>query len=342
MTDNEHTMTDKNELVTHRGLIKGAGLIGGAALLAEGAHFSASEAEAATVPVDELLSGVFDLHVHGDPDVRPRCADELNMSRKAKQMGYRGVMFKCHDFITHDRACHLRSVVPGLEIFGGLTLNKTHGDSVNVYAAEMALKVSGGYCRSIWMPTYQSRFDYEHDKKPGKGIPVLDEAGKVLPEVVKVMELCGKANIIFATGHCAPAESVILAKKAKEVGIPKCVITHCTQEPWFISLDRAKECLAAGAYLEHCVLPFFSQDDTPAYAASARERPRITMKQIVEYIKLDPSRSFIVTDLGQQRNPHPVDGMRFFIESLLANGLTREEIDTVAKKVPAMLMNLED
>jgi hypothetical protein len=155
------------------------------------------------------------------------------------------------------------------------------------------------------------------------------------------MELCGKANIIFATGHSSPEESVILAKKAKEVGIPKCVITHCTQDPWFISLDQAKECLAAGAYLEHCVLPFFRQDDAPKYAASARKRPQTTMKQFVEYIKLDPSHSFIDTDLGQQMNPHPVDGMRFFIKSLRENGLTQAEIDTVARKVPAMLVNLD-
>lgn len=335
-------MNGEDNLMTPRGSIKGAGLVVGAALSAGSLPFSAApEAEAAAPPVGELLAGVLDLHVHADPDVRPRCIDELNMSRQAQQMGYRGIMFKCHDFITHDRACLLRSMVPGLEIFGGLTLNRTHGDSINVYAAEMALKVNGGYCRSIWMPTYQSRYDFEHDKKIGKGIPVVDEAGKVLPEVVKVMELCGKANIIFATGHSSPAESVILAKKAKEVGIPKCVITHCTQAPWFISLDQAEECLAAGAYLEHSVLPFFRRDDAPAYSSDARNSPQTTMKQFVEYIKLDPSHSFIDTDLGQQMNPHPVDGMRFFIKSLLANGLTRAEIDTVARKVPAMLVNLD-
>ena len=67
----------------------------------------------------------------------------------------------------------------------GSFMNKTHGDSVNVTAAEMAVKTTGRYCRCIWMPTYQSAWDASHHGT--KGVPVLDGGGKVLPDVVKVM-----------------------------------------------------------------------------------------------------------------------------------------------------------
>lgn len=40
------------------------------------------------------------------------------------------------------------------------------------------------------------------------------------------MEICAEANIIFATGHSSPEESLIPAKKAQEIGVKKFVVTH--------------------------------------------------------------------------------------------------------------------
>jgi hypothetical protein len=70
-------------------------------------------------------------------------------------------------------------------------------------------------------------------------------------------------NIIFATGHSSPVESVILIKKAKEAELKKAVVTHCTQNPWFLNLDQAKVVLDNGGYLEHSVLPFFKGPNAP-------------------------------------------------------------------------------
>lgn len=63
-----------------------------------------------------------------------------------------------------------------------------------------------------------------HGKK--EGVPVVDDNGRVLSEVVRVMEICAEANIIFATGHSSSEESITLARKAREVGVRKCVVTH--------------------------------------------------------------------------------------------------------------------
>lgn len=94
---------------------------------------------------------MIEMHVHADPDVRARCIDQLTLTRQCKQNGYRGIMYKCHDFITNDIAYLLRATVPGIEVFGGIALNRNYGDTVNVQAAKMATRVTGHYCRCIWM-----------------------------------------------------------------------------------------------------------------------------------------------------------------------------------------------
>lgn len=319
---------------TRRDFIKTAAILGTAATLGA---FSEGSANAATPPVDKDLNGVIEMHVHADPDVRARCIDQLTLARQCQRNGYRGIMYKCHDFITNDIAYLLRDMVPGLEVFGGIALNKTYGDKVNVHAADMASKVTGKYCRSIWLPTYQSAFDMR--SKGGNGIPVVDENGQVLSEVVKVMEICGRDNIIFATGHSSPEECVILSRKAREVGIPKMVVTHATQAPWFLSLDQARECIDNGAYLEHCVLPYFKGEHAvvPAYR---KARPT-TMEEFAEYIAIAPDRQYIATDLGQALNPNPIDGMRTFIRGLRKVGVPEETIGSLSRDVPAKLLGLD-
>ena len=115
--------------------MKAAALTGA---LAVSGRLLEGEAGAATPPIDKDLDGVIEMHVHADPDVRARCIDQLTLTRQCKQNGYRGIMYKCHDFITNDIAYLLRATVPGIEVFGGIAINRNYGDTVNVQAAKMA------------------------------------------------------------------------------------------------------------------------------------------------------------------------------------------------------------
>lgn len=325
---------DETGDLTRRNFIKRAGaVVAGAAVLGT---FSTGDAAAATPPIDALLDGVSDLHVHADPDVRPRSIDELSLSRKAAQMGYRALLFKSHDWSTHDRAYLLRAALPEFESFGGLVLNKTHGDCVNALAAAMTLKTTGNFCRCIWMPTYQSAWDAKmHGKGAVKGIPVV-EGGKVLPEVVKVMETCGEGNIIFATGHSAPEEAVLLVRQAKEVGLKKIVVTHASSDIWTLTPAQAQKCIDLGAYLEHSYVALLwgPGSPMPSYKKTSAE-------DMLALIRLAPERSFISSDLGQEMMPSPIDGMRAFIKLLLQSGFSEKEVDAMARKNPALLMGLD-
>ncbi|MFR1532955.1 MAG: DUF6282 family protein [Bilophila wadsworthia] len=316
---------------SRREFMKAAALTGA---LAVSGRLLEGEAGAATPPIDKDLDGVIEMHVHADPDVRARCIDQLTLTRQCKQNGYRGIMYKCHDFITNDIAYLLRATVPGIEVFGGIALNRNYGDTVNVQAAKMATRVTGHYCRCM---DADLPVGVRHAEE-GRRRAVLDAQGKVLP-VVKVMEICADADIIFATGRSSPDECVVLTAKAKEVGVKKAVVTHASQAPWKLSMDQAKACIDNGAYLEHSVLPYFKGPHAviPGY----REQPQVTMEEFASYIALAPDRQFISTDLGQALNPNPVDGMRTFITGLRKAGVKDDVLNAVTRKTPAMLLGLD-
>lgn len=317
---------------SRREFMKAAALTGA---LAVSGRLLEGEAGAATPPIDKDLDGVIEMHVHADPDVRARCIDQLTLTRQCKQNGYRGIMYKCHDFITNDIAYLLRATVPGIEVFGGIALNRNYGDTVNVQAAKMATQVTGHYCRCIWMPTYQSAFDM---RKKG-GVPRARRAGEGVARGRQGHGNLRRRRHHFRHGALSPDECVLLTAKAKEVGVKKAVVTHASQAPWKLSMDQAKACIDNGAYLEHSVLPYFKGPHAviPGY----REQPQVTMEEFASYIALAPDRQFISTDLGQALNPNPVDGMRTFITGLRKAGVKDDVLNAVTRKTPAMLLGLD-
>lgn len=247
---------------------------------------------------DELLKDVCDIHLHCRPDSRERSVDEFGFMKDAMAAGYRAVMFKSNDFSCHDRAYIIRQALPGAECFGSFCMNRVHGDRVNVFAAQKAVETSGGLCRCIWMPTLDAAYQYQSEGRKEKGIPVLDDNGQVLPEVVKVMEICAEADIIFATGHSSPDESITLVRKAHEVGVKRIVVTHANSSIWTMTPDQIKRCINLGAYIEYCYLPCLWGEGTkmPQYQ-------RQSIEEFASMVRIDPTRSFISTDLGQAVMP---------------------------------------
>ena len=282
---------------------------------------------------DGLLQGVCDIHLHAMPDSRERSVDEYGFMKDAMAAGYRAVMFKSNDFSCHDRAYLIRQALPGAECFGSFCMNRVHGDKVNVFAAQKAVETSGGLCRCIWMPTLDAAYQSEGRKE--MGIPVLDEHGQVLPEVVKVMEICAEADIILATGHASPEESIMLVRKAHEVGVKRIVVTHANSSIWTMTPDQIRRCIDLGAYIEYCYLPCLWGEGTkmPQYQ-------RQSIEEFASFVRLDPTRSFISTDLGQAVMPHPIEGMRDCILKLQAIGISQSDIDLLVRRNPAWLVGL--
>lgn len=324
--------------MTRREFLKGAVMAGSAAVLGGFTDFGTAGAMAAAGDLpqyDPLLDGVCDIHMHLAPDVKPRCTDEFTFARQAKAAGYRAVMYKSNEWSCHDRAYLIRQALPDFEVFGSFCMNFTYGDKINVYAAKMAVQTTGKTCRCIWMPTQAAVYHQNCFGQKGAGIPV-SENGRLLPDVVKVMEICAENDIIFATGHSAPEESILMAAKAHEMGFKKLVVTHPNTTVWKMTADQIKRCAELGAYIEYCYLGRLWGEGT-----SMPEYVRQSGEEFLNYVNIVPERSFISTDLGQYGMPNPLDGMRACIKELQQAGLGQRVIDILVRKNPAYLIGLE-
>lgn len=332
---------ENNATISRRTFLKRSMAAGGAmmasSLLPADLFGTEHKQEGQEEHVDELLQGVCDIHLHCAPDSKVRLTDELSFIRDAQRTGYRAVMFKSNDFSCHDRAYLIRQAVPGFEVFGSICMNRVHGERVNPFAAEKAANTTGGLCRCIWMPTQDAVYQNLSYYGKKEGIPVLDDNGRVLSEVVHIMEICAETDIIFATGHSSPEECITLARKAREVGVGKFVVTHANSGIWTMTHEQIKRCIELGAWIEYSYitnlwgpgtrLPDFTRLSDEAFAAFAR---------------INPERSFITTDLGQPGMPHPIDGMRRCIEALLRNGLAQTEVDMLVRRNPSVLVGLTE
>jgi hypothetical protein len=323
--------------LSRRNFIKATGVAGGAVLLSGSVGLddplAATPGEAEIFDPD--LADVSDIHVHAAPDVGLRLINELSFATDAKKAGYRAVMFKSNEWSCHDRAFLVREALSDFECFGSLCMNLAHGEKVNVHAAEKAVVTTGKLCRCIWMPTQAAEYQVRLEKKPWKSIPVLSATGNVLPEVVRVMEICAEADIIFATGHSSPEENIIMAKRAREVGVKKFVATHANSRIWRMTKEQIMTVADLGGYIEYSYISCLWGPGTglPHFERRSNE-------DFIAYAQIVPEQSFISTDMGQVGLPHPVEAMRICIRAMREGGVPQKDIDMMVRANPAKLVGL--
>ena len=268
------------------------------------------------------LNGIVDTHVHSDPDSVPRSVDALEIARLAAREGIRALVLKNHNAATVQLAYIVGKVVPGIEVYGGVVLNRALG-GINPAAIEHAALIKGGYLRIVWMPT----FDAGNESAPSKGpfVPV-SKGGKLLPEVIDVLRLISKHKLALATGHSTPAENLMLVREARKMGIAKIIVTHPFGR---MSVAQMKEAAAEGAYIE---FDYHSLLSPSGKGVTAR----------VEAIKaIGPEHCVLSSDLGQQDSPIHTLGWKRYLELLRNAGISEAEIDRMARRNPALLVGLE-
>ena len=66
---------------------------------------------------------------------------------------------------------------------------------------------------------------------------------------------------------------------------------------------------------------------------------RVPLKDTATRIRNVGAQHFVLgTDLGQSGNPTPADGLAMFVAGLMAEGVTREQIETMGREVPGALL----
>src|SRR5713226_6083496 len=196
----------------------------------------------------QTLNGVVDIHVHSDPDSVPRSIDAIDIAKLARDRGIRCLLLKNHYEPTASLAYIVRKEVPGIELFGGIALNRTVG-GINPAAVERMTKVKGGWGRVVWMPTFDAENQVRFSKENRPFVSV-SKGGQLLPEVNEVLALIAKHKLTLATGHSTPQENLLLIRAAKDLGIDRIVVTHAMLPPVKMTIEQMKQATAMGAYLE--------------------------------------------------------------------------------------------
>jgi hypothetical protein len=197
------------------------------------------------------LVGVIDFHCHTGPDVAGRPLNDFELVRLAKQDGMRGIVLKNHYFTTADRAQIAMQEIGGIEVFGGIVLNRSAG-GINAEAVRRMVQLEGHRGKVVWLPTVDAENGFEHTPGPRQFVSVVKD-GKPVPELAEVFQIIAKNNLVFETGHSSPEESLILIRAAKAGGVKNMVVTHAMLLG--ATLAQMKQMAAMGAIIEFCFQP---------------------------------------------------------------------------------------
>jgi hypothetical protein len=278
--------------------------------------FAAANARAQT------LNGAIDMHAHSYPDGVDRSIDAIDLAKLAKSRGMRAVVLKNHYEPTASLAYIVRKEVPGIEVFGGISLDLTVG-GVNPAAVEWMTKVKGGYGKVVWLPT----FDSENQARPaGRPFSPVVRNGAVTPEVSSVIAIAARNNLVLETGHSSPAEALVIIREAKRQGVQNVMVTHAMSPLVNMSIADMQTAAKLGAYLELTwVRP--GSEAAQAYVKAIRA--------------VGPEFIVLSSDLGQPNNPLHPDGMLAMYQYLASQGIPIADIDRMAKVNPGKLLGLK-
>ena len=162
----------------------------------------------------------------------------------------RGLVLKSHEYPTHPVAYTVSQIVPDIILIGGVALDVEVG-GLNPMAMECTANMGG---REVWMPTFAAQADRVH-KGLGGGIYLLDQQGKLLPEVYAILELIKAHDMVLAIGHISTKECMVLVAEARNLGINRVVVTHGTTSAFWTGMtpEDMKTLAGMGAFVEHCL-----------------------------------------------------------------------------------------
>lgn len=285
-------------------------------------------------------AGVIDMHVHSHPDVFGRNMDDIDVAQLAKSKGLRGILLKSHTSETASRAALVMKVVPGIEVWGGIVLNKAVG-GVNPDAVEWMHRVYGGRGRVVWLPTFEADKHVKTLSKPDARGLVVAPGGQVTPEMEAILKIIARENLVLATGHVHPEEIMAVVRRARELGVKNIVITHALTNVPGLTMAQAKQLADMGAVIEVCFLQFRAGPNAPL--AFMTHWTQINARNVARAVKDLGAQSLVISsDLGQTGNMTHPDGLEVAIAEMKREGISDADIDVMMRKNPARLLGLSN
>ena len=274
------------------------------------------------------LDGVIDIHAHSSPDARPRSIDAIDLAKLAKARGMRGLVLKNHWESTAALAYIVRKEVPGIEIFGGIDLNRSVG-GINPAAVDHMIHMSGGLGKVVWFSTFDAENQVKFSKENRPFVSVVKN-GQLVPEAKEVIALAAKNGLLIETGHSSPAEGLMIVKEAKRQGAQHVVVTHAMSPVVGMNIEQMKEAAAAGAFIEFVYGELVGPDATHKIGEFANAIRAV-----------GPASCILSTDLGQPGRPLHPDGLAAFFAALRKGGFSQADVDLMSKTNPAKALGLQ-
>lgn len=286
------------------------------------------------------LRGIVDLHAHSAPDESARSIDGVKLAVLAQKRGLRAIVLKNHFEPTASLAVLAAEAAPKLTVFGGVALNRPAG-GVNPAMVEHCVKVRGVAaapgvaagpvrCRVVWMPTFDSEHMAKSAGTPNNPHVKVSAGGKLLPEVLQVLDLIARHNLVLATGHSSPVEDLMLVREAVRRGVKRTIVTHPIHPMVGMTVEQAREAAGMGAFLEFTGNSMIGIQKFVSFEEVAKQMRAVGLDHVV-----------LSSDFGQAGNPLHPDGWQQLYESFRKAGLNEREWDTIAKRNPAKALGLE-
>ena len=304
--------------------------------------------------VDEVLKGCIDVHIHGAPlgGWLPGRPPMVQTCIEASEAGMKALVFKDHNTMVNNCAIIIQDWLERMakdkkdagidftpvQVFGGITLNNSVG-GMNKRAVEVALDY--GRCKEIWLPSLDAAHQKEAMGLDG-GIRVSDCKGTLTQEMMDILDIMAEYNdntkgerVVLSACHVSNEEKIDILDYINKKGLDvKVLMDHVSQELTLVTPEEAKEMIDKGAYLEFaevsCIPWPGMQDQIINFDYSFN-----LIKELIK--EKGPEHCVLITDAGQPGN-EPVPGWKMFIKTLLAQGVTEEQINVMAKETPSMLL----
>jgi hypothetical protein len=291
------------------------------------------------------LTHTIDTHLHAGPELFMRSGDSVDFARRAREAGMAGLVFKAHHESTTTRAYFTRKAVPGIDVWGSVTLNQFVG-GINPYAVGAALDQGA---KIIWGPTLHARHHVDHVGAGTYGVPnltmnpklglrpgltVLDDAGQLIPEFHEIIGQAKEYDCTIATAHLSDPETrkIVEACVAADVRV---VLTHV----FFLDqpADFVKEMVALGALAEIGQ----SAAGTLGRWLFRNHGGGMTLDMARDLIaEIGADKVIISSDSGQDYQAPPHIAFQSFLTQLVSVGVPEADVRFMTTEMPRLILGL--
>jgi hypothetical protein len=302
------------------------------------------------------VTGVIDIHCHAHEGQQ----DPLALAKFASECGMGGLLFKTIGKNTDGEYRPARLVaqvksdlarwseetgVASTECWSGCGITM---DNRPPTVAKLRQQLDDGVV-AVWLPVFNHANTlfkvggrtiwWDPKAKPGDHSPplpwkealrvgyyVLDDHGRVKPDIAEMIHMVVDANVALFFGHCTHPEIFAVAELLQKLGFKRGVIDHPFSP--FVDLDipQMKQLASAGITLN------FTYDELSPLLGVDPARMYEAIRAVgVEHVTLS-------SDAGEPLFPHTVECMRLIRSYMAAFGLNEDELRTVSITNPARVV----